>query len=766
MGKKQRNYTKKENRTGQGGEGSPLGRGLVVPNATVFMGSLCIMALELTAGRLIAGFLGFSIYTWTSVIGVVLAGIAIGNYIGGRLADKYQPQRTLVVLFFSAAIGCIMIPFLNQIIGKVFLYVSLYWPAKILIHVTAIFLLPSTFLGMISPVVAKWALDQGLRTGRTIGDVYAWSAVGSIAGTFLTGFLLIPLLGTASIIGLIAGVLACLGFVFYIKGRKTSASIFGLVFVLMICAVIGSQVWSLATAQSSMAFSESNPDLLYERESQYSHIRVETIPNAPGMRLLRLDNLEHSKVNLDDPADLGGSHQYAYIKLYGGITDFLASQKDHLRTYFLGGGGYVMPRYVAKKWPKSYIEVAEIDPAVTETAIKALGLSPNHSMNIVHMDVRNHVDDLLRQRQEGESVGNFDLIYGDTFNDVTVPFQLTTLEFNEKLSQLLAPDGVYMLNLVDAKDSGEFVGSTINTLKQTFPHVKVFSTFDGRSTGGDWSTFILVCSLRPVALELLNKENPAIYQFNNEETEQLVKSSKGIILTDNYAPVDYLLSSMTRKRGQRLDGRKIGHELISSSVEFVKQGHIGEAITRFRKVIKVSPDLAEGAHYNIGTLLSWQEKLDEAIEEYQKALSLNPQFEKAHISIAKAFVKQEKQEEAISHFNEALKINPDSVEANAMLGDLQLNKGEYDQAIMRYRAALQLKPQDVNVHSNLGLALYKDNNVKEAIEQFQKALDIDPDFEPAKQNFKLALKRQKDENVADQDEDGALNDNVAEKGDE
>lgn len=763
MSKKHKNDTQKKKRVDQGSELKSLRGGLVIPNATVFVGSLCIMALELTAGRLIAGFLGFSIYTWTSVIGVVLAGIAIGNYIGGRLADKYQPQPILVVLFFSAAIGCIIIPFLNQAVGNMLLYVSLYWPAKILLHVTAIFLLPSALLGMISPVVAKWALDQGLRVGRTIGDVYAWSAVGSIAGTFLTGFFLIPFIGTSAIIGSIAGVLACLGLIFYIKG-KAAPSAFGFAFALLICAIVGSQVWSMTTTRSSMAFSEINPELLYEQESQYSYIRVETIPGDPDMRLLRLDSLEHSKVNLNDPTDLSSSHQYGYIKFYGAMTDLLAGEKEYLRTYFLGGGGYVMPRYVAKKWPKSYIEVAEIDPAVTETAIKELGLSSDHSMNIAHMDVRNHIDDLLRQRREGGNVGDFDLIYGDTFNDVTVPFQLTTLEFNKKLSQLLAPGGVYMLNLVDAMDSGKFVGATINTLKQTFPYIKVFSATEGRSMGGDWNTFILVCSLNPLDLEFLNLRGLSINRLDTAQTEQLVKFSKGMILTDNYVPVDYLLSAMTQKRGQRLDNRKIGHELIRDSVELVKQGKVNAAIVRFRKVIKISPELAEGAHYNIGTILSWSEKFDEAIDEYQKVLDLNPQFEKAHIGIAKAFVKLEKTEEAMNHLTEVLKINPNSIAANAMQGDLQLNKGEYAQAITHYRTALQLDPQDVNVHSNLGLALYQNNDVNEAIEQFKKALDIDPNFGPAQKNFDLALKRQKNGDIASQDSDDALNDNIAEKG--
>ena len=432
------------------------------------------MVLELTAGRLIAGFLGFSIYTWTSVIGVVLAGIAIGNYSGGRLADHFRPQRTLVALFLLAAAACAVIPLLSQLVGGRLLYLQLYWPAKILLHVTAVFLLPSVLLGMVSPVVAKWALDQGLRTGRTVGDVYAWSAVGSIVGTFLTGFFLIPLMGTIAIMGLVSSVLACLGLLFLVKGKVSRRLV--VASMLRGCVFLGSQGWAFTTGSSLLSRFGLGSSILYEHESQYSYIHVETLPEDPDMRVLKLDHLLHSKVDMRDPADINSPYQYDYIKLYGALTRLLAGEKAKLRTFFLGGGGYVLPRHIEKFWPASHIEVAEIDPAVTEAAIEVLGLRRNHSMHIVHLDARNHVDDLLRQRREGRLVGNFDVVYGDTFNDVAVPFQLTTLEFNEKLRELMTPDGVYMLNLVDSFSSARFLGATYNTLRRTFPYVSIFST--------------------------------------------------------------------------------------------------------------------------------------------------------------------------------------------------------------------------------------------------------------------------------------------------
>jgi len=134
------------------------------------------MVIELVAGRIIARFLGSSLYTWTSIIGVVLAGITIGNYVGGRLADRFRTVKVLTLMFAACAAACLVIIGLNTLVGSWTWLWQLNWPTRILLHVTVVFLLPAAFLGTISPVVAKMALEKGLPTGRTVGDIYAWGA--------------------------------------------------------------------------------------------------------------------------------------------------------------------------------------------------------------------------------------------------------------------------------------------------------------------------------------------------------------------------------------------------------------------------------------------------------------------------------------------------------------------------------------------------------------------------------------------------------------
>ena len=183
----------------------PVGRSgalvwLLGCNLIVFCSNICIMVLELTASRLLAHMIGQSLYTWTGVIGVVLAGITIGNYVGGYLSDRYDHLKLLAVLFFSAAITTAASLQIDGWMANVRRPESWGWPLWVLIVVAVIFLLPAIVLGAISPVVASLALSRSRRVGFTVGNVYAWAALGSIVGTFLAGFVLIDHVGTRQIV--------------------------------------------------------------------------------------------------------------------------------------------------------------------------------------------------------------------------------------------------------------------------------------------------------------------------------------------------------------------------------------------------------------------------------------------------------------------------------------------------------------------------------------------------------------------------------------
>jgi len=364
---------------------------ILIPSLTVFISSACIMIIELVASRLIAKHLGSSLYTWTSVIGVVLAGITIGNYVGGRIADKFQPQKTLSVLFCLASVACVVIVILNNIVGEWIWLWKLSWPVRVFSHVSVVFLLPSVLLGTISPVVAKMALDKGLATGRTVGDIYAWGAAGSIAGTFLAGFYLIAAMGTIAIIWTVAGALLLMAILY--RAKFWPLYVWAVVLIiLMFMAFTGTAIGGVGEKIAIRAY--TNPYVLYEDETQYCHVSVEQDAKNPNKLSFYQDKLAHSYVIINDIKDL----QYYYTKIYAAVTKGICANKKVPSIMVIGGGGYVYPQYVKDIWPNSRVDVVEIDPGVTEAAMAAFGLARDTTINSITMDARNYVDGLLEKK--------------------------------------------------------------------------------------------------------------------------------------------------------------------------------------------------------------------------------------------------------------------------------------------------------------------------------------------------------------------------------
>src|SRR5512136_735790 len=198
-------------------------REVIKANIIVFIASFCTLVIELVAGRIMAPYVGVSLYTWTSIIGVVLAGISIGAWVGGILADRYPRQATLGWLLFLSGVGALTIAPLTDLIGAAQLQTTLM--LRILLLTTAIFFIPSTLLGMISPVVVKLTLDNLNRTGNIVGKIYAFSTLGSIIGTFATGFYLIQLMGTRKLLFSIGLILIASAVIFggvFMRKKKNS----------------------------------------------------------------------------------------------------------------------------------------------------------------------------------------------------------------------------------------------------------------------------------------------------------------------------------------------------------------------------------------------------------------------------------------------------------------------------------------------------------------------------------------------------------------
>lgn len=497
------------------------------PNLIVFVSSACIMILELVAGRMIAPHVGSSLYTWTSVIGVVLAGISLGNYLGGRLADRWASLPFLGAVYLGAAITSFFILWVDRI-GRV---TPSDWPivVEILVLTTAMFFVPCTILGMISPIVAKLAVSDLATTGSTVGKIYAAGALGSIVGTFATGFVLISWFGTYTIVIGVALLLGALGIVFLLGARWQAA-------VLALLCVVGGAV--LAANQGW----NKGPCV---RETNYYCIKVydDNIGGEP-IRLLVLDHLVHSYVSLTDPTTL----IYGYEKIYAEMAQYRARTKAPPDVLMIGGGGYTFARYMKAVYPHTAMHVIEIDPGVTEFAYTELALNPEWDIVTWNEDARTFFARPPSRK--------YDLILGDAFNHYSVPYHLTTKEFNERVRQWLADDGLYVVNIIDGP-YGEFVRAYFHTLRQTFKHVYLVEGNHAWRTVSR-SFFVLIGTDKPMDLETLAHCDAGDGDTltmrllaSDDDINRLLTEAPLVTLTDQYAPVDQMLASVFQETNPR-----------------------------------------------------------------------------------------------------------------------------------------------------------------------------------------------------------------------
>jgi spermidine synthase len=513
------------------------------PHLIIFISSACIMVIELVAGRLIARHLGSSLYTWTSIIAVILAGISVGNFLGGRMADRWKSEELLGWLFMIASAMCLLTLLLNVIFGDYSPLRGLNWPLRTFISVLGIFLLPALSLGTISPVTAKMALSRSENIGATIGSVYAWGAVGSILGTLSTGFYLIAWLGSKGVVLTVALSLAVIGLC--LGPRRWVHA----VWVAALCVLfILSRSSAARAADFTSQFGLRDPsDSLFSADSHYQYVNVyerevEDQPDTPyreRLLVLRLDYLVHGYIDPDNPEYF----EYDYEKIYRDVAQRFTRDRATLATFFMGGGSYTFPRWVLRKWPGSTVDVAEIDPLVLEANHRALGLPRDTPVRTFLMDARNAIDDLPAERR-------YDLIFGDAFNDLSVPWHLLTLEFTQKVKSHLAPNGAYIVNLIDSYKSGLLLGSYYWTLKGVFKNVYVFCTeTDGVRDTRD--TFVIAASDEAIDVSDWQPNHTSELSgsvLTESNLADLYSRSRGRILTDDDAPVENLLAPVVRER--------------------------------------------------------------------------------------------------------------------------------------------------------------------------------------------------------------------------
>jgi len=689
----------------------------------------CIMGVEILSTRLVARYLGASLYTWTSAIGVVLAGISFGNYLGGHIADRYRPRQTLSILFICASALVALIPMVSTWLGEWSALDVFSWPTHVFLHFLIVFLLPATMLGTMSPVVAKMALDVGLGPGRTVGTIYAWSSIGSIAGTFVAGFFLVAWAGTESSVLIIAGVLALMGLAYSFSWiSSTWAAVFATALLALHLPWWGNESFASVTGIK-------DPDTwrsVFIKDSHYQRVKVLDV--GLDRRVMQLDKLTHSKVNFNDPLEL----MYEYAAIYAEITRVARPLGNPPRALIIGGGGYVFPRYLEISYPGSAIEVIEIDPVVTQAAFETFNVPSDTAIRSINLDARNRVTDLVSNKRKGDATVEFDLIYGDVVNDLSVPFHLTTVEFYRLLYELLSDDGTYIVNLIDTLDSGRFLGAVIATCREVFPQVDVMMP---RARPHSQNTFIVACSKRAldlsgVARSIASRHGYAARLLPRSKVDELVeRNTGGLVLSDDYAPVENLLAHIV-KRYER--GESPEAEQTFRVAELFRATKLDDVIALSEEMLTEDPN-AKLAHFWRGLALLRQDKPQEAISDFQAELEINPTHMRAHASLGLALEALDKPVLATKAYGNALKLMPRDASARTYLARALDSAGRPEEAIKEYKEVIRLHPGFTRAQVELGRLLYRIEQFAESASLFESAAKLDPDIPQLRSDLALAL---------------------------
>jgi spermidine synthase len=539
-------------------------REVIKANIVVFIASFCTLVIELVAGRIMAPYVGVSLYTWTSIIGVVLAGISIGAYLGGLIADRYPRSSTLGWLLFLSGLGAFSISPLTNLVGGAQFQTSLM--IRILVVTTIIFFVPSCILGMISPVVVKLTLNNLAKTGNVVGKIYAFSTLGSILGTFATGFFLISWMGTRYILvamGIIL-ILSALVFGGFFVRKKGLALFFLFLFLILILTLVGlygyaaihpdeislstSPIQSMKTLYGYAFKPPLEEETYFFKESDYYTIKLKKSirgNNGNPLESLVLDHLVHSYTDLNDPLYL----EYEYIRIYEEVVRWQASKRKFFKALFIGGGGYTFPRFIEAKYPEAEIDVVEIDPEITRVVKNYLGISENTRIRSFNEDGRWFV-------MNCKDPGIFDFIFGDAFNDLSIPYHLTTKEFAMQLKKLLRPNGLLLVNVIDSFKKGAFMPSYIRTLEEVFGKGNVhLMTLSSDYDHIGISTCVVVASPQRLNIDDFVKaikekggKEMTSHVMIQDRLQQYLKERYSVILTDDYVPVDNLIAPIFEER--------------------------------------------------------------------------------------------------------------------------------------------------------------------------------------------------------------------------
>ena len=474
----------------------------------VFLSGAIGMGLELIAARVLSPYVGSSNVVWTSIIGIILVSMSLGYWLGGKKADKEASGNVLSRLLLGSALFTSIIPLLETIVVKEFAGIVSNLIVAAILCAIIVFSIPSFILAMISPFAVKMKSMQETEIGSLSGRISSLSTIGSITGTFLMGFVLIPNIGVTNInIGITILLVVMSILARDDINKKYILSTISLVVVMIILMFIGKWVFKLA-----------NPEILVDTDSQYSRIWVKQVNTAKTTyKTLQVDTGLESYIDTET-----GEMGAMYLRYYD-LFEYL--NKDAKSTLMIGGAAYTYPIHYLQKYQDKTIDVVEIDEKMTQIAEEQFGLNAKDKrLKIYTQDGRSYLN---------YSENKYDTILIDAFKGLNAPFELTTYEALVHAKNMLNDNGIVLTNIISSLEGEDtdFIEYEYATYKAVFDDVKIFQVQDRDYT--ESQNLILVGI----------KGNPQINEDKYEEYKNYLnmeitnfKTDKNIV-TDDFAPI-------------------------------------------------------------------------------------------------------------------------------------------------------------------------------------------------------------------------------------
>ena len=473
-----------------------------------FISGMVVMIFEIVGARIIGPFFGTSMYVWTSIIGIILVSLSVGYRYGGKRADEVSSVQDYTKFFLYAAVSMLIVLLLKDSALQLIAQITSDIRIGAVISGIVLFAVPSFFFGVISPYAIQLLTDSVSKTGTTSGSIYALSTIGSIIGTFMGGFFLVPLLGINIVLSL------CI--------------------VLMVIAaiVLQTSIWKNASAVALIAcaftaysFTHDTGDT-HTYMSPYSNIMVYPSQTAEGedITIMRIDNHIGSAI-YQDSDDL----VYDYLK-YFRLDNHV--NKGFKKTLMIGGAACSYPKELIEQYEDVTVDIVEIDKTLIDIAHEHFRLPESDRLNYFYEDGRtflNRNEDL------------YDIIYIDAFNSLfSVPFQLTTVEAIQLMKKSLHKDGAVLVNLlsVSSQQKNHFLRAELASYQSVFEHVMLLQ-INPDATMNEAQNFCLIASRNKISPESiyigLNKKLKTTIEINTLDIP---------VLTDDIAPVEYYISKM------------------------------------------------------------------------------------------------------------------------------------------------------------------------------------------------------------------------------